>query len=324
MRLVLTLLAHTFAGAALLIACSGSSDAPPPSSLDDGGVDPKGDAGGRSVSPDIYAVAICKHLEKCNPIYFRHTFATTTTCTAKLKPRTAAALNAPGNIVTAAQLEACTSRLNNSCDDYIGSLPECEFVGTQPDGAGCAFSGQCAGAECVGATPTECGKCGVLAGGGMDCSKVTCRAPFACADGRCVARGDEGNTCSSAAPCKDTLTCVEGECKRRPGNAAPCDPNRSACDPTQSLVCVPTQPGESTGTCQPQLFAKLDEACGLDSTTGITTECEGSACSKPGEKGTCVPFLADGADCGETLPACDYALGCVKGKCQGLDTTTCN
>lgn len=290
----------------------------------DAGVGSDTDASAERAAPKVYARALCDFYRKCDPIEFRRLYVTLETCNAKLLPQTTAALSAPGNVVTAAELAACTSKLGVTCDDTLFTIPECEFRGTQPNDTKCAFGGQCSGAECRGRTPSECGTCGSVVGGGLDCSSgALCANGFVCLDGACRAPVGEGATCASSAYCKATLVCIDGTCKPRLGLDAACDSANDGCDRTLGLECIPTGPSESTGTCQPPFFAKVGEDCGFNAATGLTTYCEGSACKGLDAPGKCTAFQPEGSDCFEDEDLCDVGLTCLKGKCQALDPAQC-
>ena len=68
-------------------------------------------------------------------------------------------LNAPGNGITAAAIDACADELRTSCDpgDKCSALGS--TTGTLPDGTACGSDAQCQGGACEGDATTGCGKC---------------------------------------------------------------------------------------------------------------------------------------------------------------------
>lgn len=194
--------------------------------------------------------------------------------------------DAPGNGVTAAQLDACAAAYEIAdCNLVDGPPQECDFHGLAPPGAHCFSGTQCASGNCrgdVGINPGggglsfACGICSDFAQVGEVCESV-CTAGSVCVltsrDAsvyRCAAIhvGAEGTACDELANlCKNDLFCDR-----------------------DSRRCVPLR--------------GLGEPCGSMYPTGCTAPnyCDGAP-------GTCRAPAAQGEDCskGQT---CAAGLAC--------------
>lgn len=197
----------------------------------------------------------------------------------------------PGNGVTAAALETCSTLLQTgSCETPDGPPPECDFRGTFPGGAPCFHDSQCQSGFCPnrlippdGPTFYRCGTCAEVAPSvGSNCLRGTC---------------PKGSQCINTDPRKPSATCLpvvvgaEGD----------------ACDEV-TLLCAPDYFCDGpTRRCVP--LRDAGETCGSKWVTGCKAPLY---CIAVG--GVCTAPSSVGEPCTENvhcLPgtACDVATG---------------
>jgi hypothetical protein len=232
------------------------------------------------------------------------------------------ALNAPGNGITAAAVDACAARIKDSCLEDSDCEDLSNARGSLPDGAACGTDAQCAGGDCKKseAGDTSCGTCVQLAAIGAACGSglpscvkgATCSTTGSAAKGTCVARATnlaEGETCydpkqpSSFAQCASGLTCKLGtgsaviKCTKRGTTGEACT---SSSDCTTDLGCI-------GGTCGARL------ADGAACKSG--SDCSSGACPTATKKCTAPTYGAAGATCN------DDDLRCARGDCSRTGDT---
>lgn len=301
-------------------AAAGPGDAGPGNGGDGSStpVDPTTQRG----SPRVYADALCGYYEKCDPVLLNRSFGGLESCKAQMLVRTTDSLNASGNVVTQATLEACTSKLGlASCADQLGSLAECDFRGTNDDGATCLYSGQCKGGACNlqltdAGTYTACGLCAERRGEGADCRAADCQIGLFCAsDVKCHPVGKLGDPCDTTRPCPTHLLCSSGGICSKPLTAgSTCDSRavRNPCDGTKGESCV-------NGVCKALVYAKPGEHCGYDASGASYSECMGGFCT---DAGVCEAFHAAGAPC-PLNRECATFLRCEEGVCKRHEAAMC-
>ena len=234
------------------------------------------------------------------------------------------ALNAPGNGITAAAVDACATRIQSSCleDDACDDLSNAR--GSLPDGAVCGTPAQCSGGDCKrsSAGDTSCGTCGQLAAIGAACGPgmpscvrdATCQTATAGGNATCVAQPSnlaEGATCydpkapTSFGRCASGLACKGGtgsgtvsKCAKRGATGDACT---SSGECTADLSCV----AKACAAPQPE---------GAACTNG--SECASGACASETRKCTTPTYGAAGAVCN------GQELRCLRGDCATGDTST--
>lgn len=298
---------------------------PTPTQPGDGGsVQPSPDAAPVRPSPAVYAQAVCNHDQRCFPIYLRRYFNGLNDCATKVSTEWARVLAAPGNVTTAAQLDACSAKLGTLCSDEFAGIPECNFRGTLPDGASCMYGSQCASGDCFQVASTaDCGVCTQQAPEGASCANAYCQPGLICTDpSTCVRPVGEGGACDDTKPCATGLLCTSGKCAKPLLLGAGCQVDADKCDWDKGETCVPTTVGGKNGKCTTDAFGKLGQTCGWDA-KGAYTECEAASCSNPNNTGTCAEFLGVGMPCSADGTECMYGLACSAGRCKARDASTC-
>ena len=298
-----------------------------------------GDSGGSTslaqACADL-ATSECNQQQACDPRGFAFGYADVATCVARTQLPCPVLAQASGSGYHPAAIEACARALATAtCADVGNGVgpAACQIRGTLPVGAACADDSQCAGAENYCQLSGTCGVCAArkpLSDPSSPLSFGDCAGNDGCQDGlvcnltQCSALVAPGAACDLSHPCGWGYACVSGTCAvpMLPAGAT-CDPEASACDPTQGLVCP------EAGTCVAFPTAGLGETCGLDADSGLVTSClGGTICNVTSGNylGTCVTPLADGAACDATTylyDQCQPPAACTDGFCNFPDPLAC-
>lgn len=282
------------------------------------------------------ATSQCNQQQACNPRGLAAAYADLATCVARTQLTCPVLAQAAGSGYQAAAIEACARALATAtCADVGNGVgpAACQIRGTLPVGAVCADNSQCAGAANYCRLSDSCGVCAArkpvsdpndpLAFG--DCAGSDgCQDGLICNLSLCAATVAPGAACDLTHPCGWGYSCVSGTCGVPMLQAgATCDPEASACDPTQGLVCP------NAGMCAVLPTAVLGETCGLDATVGLVTGClGGTVCNVTSGNylGTCVMPLADGDPCDATTylyDQCQTPAACTDGFCNFPDPLAC-
>lgn len=292
--------------------------------------------------------ASCARLDACWKNGTTIQWGDVPTCESRMQLSCLAALAAPSTGRTTTSEESCAQAIPaESCTDFFDNsqpAPCRPPAGGLGNGAGCAFSAQCASAFCGFAPAAACGTCQPAPTVGTSCANLeSCGPGLVCANGACAAYASNGAQCNDGQPCGSGLTCVtppaatNGTCMPVGTTVgAACDPKRQTnpvCDFTQGLYCEGT-----TKKCAALAFAGAGQPCGRIG-TGFTACTGGSECvaGAPGADGgvssMCVAPVADGAACNTVSgPPCARPARCVgsaldggaSGKCAIADATQCH
>src|SRR5579862_2069816 len=252
---------------------------------------------GASVSADQactdLAAATCAKVDDCAFNGTTQRYGGATTCQIRQKAVCLERLVASGTGNNPTAVEACVQGTPGaSCDDFdAGNIPECESkIGTEPNGAPCAFGGQCESSVCAIAAGTNCGTCAAPTSAGDSCARTPCSHGFTCvaAIQQCEPIGAAGGACDADHPCGAGLTCVtpagsaEGTCQRSGTSAgAPCDPKHQTapgCNASMGFYC-------SAGTCVPLAYVTAGGQCGTGVACTYASTCFGA---QGAVMGTCV------------------------------------
>lgn len=278
------------------------------------------------------AMARCARLQACsNGALITTRYGDMNTCVTRIELNCKSSLTAPDTGASPATTEACVADIpSESCTDYIDNNPSaaCQAQkGTRPDGAACAFAGQCANSFCHVAKGAACGTCGSPPAAGaacdtaadcgydMACTKAGTCATFVAANGMC----DAGNPCEVGLACVGSTMTTMGTCQPQVTTmGTACDPTRKTgpdCERDIGLYCDPT-----SLTCKPLTFDTGGQPC------GVGEACSGSSLCvmQTPPNGTCSSVAADGAACDDTNgPSCLNPARCVSGTCKLPDGASC-
>lgn len=307
--------------------------------------------------PAAYRSAACSYLVRCGM------FPDSTSCQSAnlpvivdgfrldLDPNLVAAIDAGRVQLDTAQAQLCLAAIGAlSCDRTSGDLDmvfqRCLHVlhGTLAGGASCFLDEECISNQCSGSSTTDACVAGTCVGDtppatmpaelGMPCTFETGCVEGAFCDynetGTCVARRNQGESCSSTRECAAGLGCVGDlppfTCQPLPGLGEPCPYlicrdvgtycsasgtcervglEGAACSGVVG-ECAPDYPCDtSTGTCT--RAPGVDEPCGY--TTAIRCFDAGLVCDEA--VSTCIAPKEDGEPC--TVDAV-----CKSGHCDVL------
>jgi hypothetical protein len=263
-------------------------------------------------------------------------------------------LTAPGASPSYAGIQACIAQMKTaSCQDYLDStvgldptaMPACSTPtpGSLANGAGCAYSRQCASNFC-NSPEGQCGNCAPLVAMGGACNGTTevCILGLGCSSATktCVPHGGRGTTCSADYDCFINLVCdpTTQACTDYPDTAgATCIPKGDACSfrqgaglacNTQTDMCETPSQGLGGSNCGygqangGMLVCDVGFVCN-GATDGFSGVCVSGHASPPGEKCAFVPEKAlaipppDG-------PPCEAEALCIGDVCKIDSPTTCH
>lgn len=343
-------------GGAIIVACVAGC-ASSGGGFDDGGT-PKIDSGPSAATVAAeFASADCA--KKWCMVYATETRAfgdSVTDCTQQETGYLMRSLSAPGASTDYSGILACIAQINAaSCRDYVDStigfdptaMPACSkpTPGMIANGAGCAYSRQCASNFC-NSPEGQCGECAPLVAAGAACNGTTevCDRlmGFGCSATTmtCVAHVGRGESCTTDGDCFSNLLCdmTTQTCADYPDTVgATCDPTGDACSFRlgAGLVCndmsdmceMPSYGlgGASCGLMQPNgglLVCDVGYVCD-GSTDGFSGKCISGHAAPPGEKCAFVPAKTlpypppDG-------PPCEAEAICIGGTCKIDDPSTCH
>ncbi|MFO0592145.1 MAG: hypothetical protein U0441_31670 [Polyangiaceae bacterium] len=261
-----------------------------------------------------YASALCASISKCLPGQAAG-LGGQATCESIYSPEMERVFALPDIDFGADQVQRCADILKSiGCDElysYVGTNPDCQFVGTRAEKEPCAAAVQCASGYCRYTSADGCGVCAPRVALGADCSAdwLACEPGTFCgSDGKCATIPvKEGDACMSG-PCGLTLMCVDGKCAASEGAACT---GLLDCNLTNGYVC-----DDATMTCKQATFADVGEACGDDQLHSCTIagNCEGKKCVARSEVGE---------DCNGNV-LCARDLECVDNKCAERTYPTCD
>lgn len=279
-----------------------------------------------------YASAYCARLDTCNSFYLEIFFSDKATCEARILPRCTGMFDLPGVTISQGDVQACAEAYAATpCEDpFGGPLPEaCRFAGDRPDGAACAASAQCKGAQCDVGTMGGwgiCGACATRLAAGAACSlnihnaTAYCESGTYCSEGSstCVTFAREGEACAQR-NCGPDLLCTGGVCTGPLPEGAACS-NHFDCGFDFGGLC-----SSATNKCVQTGVAELGGACGGDIGSGDYTRCRGDSwCDVTGK---CAARLAEGDACAldpvKETPLCGLGLQCRSGRCTS-DYPSCD
>jgi len=276
----------------LLVACSGSG----------------GSEGGGGTCAQ-YVSALRSYFDRCGD---GTSSSVLTNASARLEAACNRGLTAPGATNMAAQIAACTQKVQAASCDGADDF-DCELTGgTLEDGAPCGESYQCKGGACRTAPGETCGKCAQRVPIGGDCtSSSECVEGAGCLQGS----GDTGK-------CVAEKIAKAGEkCSGEGGELVRCDAGLSCSFTGGELTCK--APGAAGADCSSRLDCLNDLRCvkgkcadglaeGGDCTFG--SECaKGLDCSRD-KKCARVVYVKAGEEC-------DSTRRCERGSCRGMQVT---
>jgi hypothetical protein len=274
------------------------------------------------------ATSQCNQQQACDPRGLAGVYADVATCVARTQLPCPVLAQTRGSGYQAAAIEACARALATaSCADVGNNVgpAACQIRGTLPLGAACADDSQCAGAANYCRLSGACGVCAARKPVSGDCAGSDgCQDGLVCNLTLCAATLAPGAACDLSHPCGWGYACVSGFCAvPMLAAGAACDPEASACDSTQGLVCP------NAGMCAVLPTAGLGQTCGLDADDGLVTGCVGgTVCDVTSGNylGTCVAPLADGDACDATTflyDQCQPPAACADGFCNFPDPLAC-
>ena len=311
----------TLSGAGVLAACSSSNSGddslgPVPDAASDTSI--ATEAGSDAADPaqltacQNYVDAYCAKLTTCQG-------GVTPSCEA-MKATCPDLLFGSGSTLAPSDVSSCSVQLAAaSCLDFYNDPPaSCVKPGTRAAGASCAFSSQCQSARCVDDN-AHCGYCARIADDGENCNMagVVCGPGKWCDSyntGACAPVPAPGAPCNVLGP--SYVYCPQGlDCARSAGQTADqstCQPRAQAGQPCNvepggdflycaygSASCNVTDAAANAGTCI--AYGNVGDICGLRS-DGVSVQCDSQSgyCryDDGGDRGTCAPFAAVGAPCG--------------------------
>jgi hypothetical protein len=288
-------------------------------------------SGGPSVSLETacadMAQSQCENFKACSPNAFDRTYPDVSTCAARTKPNCAILAGAAGSGYEAAAIEACAKAMAaTSCAAFANNMgpAACRIRGTLPLGAGCSDDSQCAGdANFCKLTITGCGECAPRKQSDPNDPNATgdcydnsgCLEGLVCSVFECVPALQPNSPCGISDTCMAPYACVGGTCVMPTlGPGAACDYRFDGCDPNQRLYCL------NEMVCGIVPIVHLGEVCGimnnLDVGCGEGTACDATAGNYTGH---CVPRLADGAACDNSVnnyDQCQPPASCTDGFCN--------
>ena len=294
-----------------------------------------GTTGGSSVTAACTDAAskLCNKLATCSPLLLQLLYSDSNGCNNAWNFTCQALANANGSPFTSDNIGTCgQASASASCGDAVnailaGTLPGCDFHGSVAQGAACAASSQCAGANSYCQIPVGqlCGVCAMRAPANGQCTQtVDCQAGLTCNSmGTCVTPGASGAQCGNSSPCQSGLTCTQAKCAAWAEDAnAKCDPSALlACDYTKGLFC------NGSSVCAMVTVGTPGGMCGTSSTLSNYTVCPGAVfCPTPANSlmGTCPKIAADGSACDGNATICNPPSVCVNGTCSKYDPSSCH
>jgi hypothetical protein len=201
--------------------------------------------------------------------------------------------------------------LSVSCANFNNNLEpsDCLTPGNFAEGSPCADETQCAGRRCIITQGATCGRCGSKRLTGEPClSNESCQPGLVCASGNrlCVAPGATGTACDPNNPCQAQYACRDGACTPRGQDGAPCQAGRD-CDAFNGFGC-------NGGQGQCRKFSVAPNTCRTNS-DGTFEVCADSGFCKA-DTNTCVFAAEDGQACSlDQGPSCRLPAACIGGKC---------
>ncbi len=295
----------------------------------------------------MLAQARCRQRDTCTAgFYDKTTYPDVMTCEAREQLSCERSLAAPKTGNSPQRTLDCSVALHSgSCDQLLAGITPTACLpptGMIPDGAPCAFSGQCQSGYCSLPKTAACGSCASQPKVGDSCASTgSCGAVLACdgATNTCVTPPKTGDSCDKTHPCLHNLSCVgatkssSGTCQLQPTVAgANCDAKRKTlpdCDHGVGLYC-----NASPGRCVQVGFAAASGAsCGTLTDGSVVACAAGASCIVPAgqSQGTCMKDAADDGVCDTVIgPSCARPAHCVvttqggtSGKCRLLDGSFC-
>jgi hypothetical protein len=280
-----------------------------------------GEVSGSRVSRDwalacaAWQRAVCDKYETCQDGRATRTYGSMQACVERGTTACELGVNTPGEAPRAPSdlMQCATSFAAQTCDEWFAGAPrDCKppQAGRWAIGHSCRYGGQCVSLRCEYADGVSVsGHCAPTAKVGDTCvescggtSGLSCITDV---DGhrRCIQLGDAHATCTDAEPCAFGLFCARidasaaGECEpptAQPGEACN-DVTGPFCDDRRDSFCDP-----ASNRCGPRKLNPVGEPCGRF-TDGTVVACESmTTCvveSVTSSQATCVPDLADGANC---------------------------
>jgi hypothetical protein len=115
-----------------------------------------------------------------------------------------------------------------------------------------------------------------------------------------------GGACSPAQPCRESLACLDGTCRRKGAPGAPCT-EQTDCDLINGAACNP-----ATRRC---IAYRVGGTCGF-APDGSAVFCAGAGFCQAAQR-TCTPPAVDGAPCDDIVgPNCMLPATCTFGVCR--------
>ncbi len=280
-------------------------------------------------------------------VYVLKNYGDMATCLARQKLACMNSVSAPGTGTSPGQLEKCAAEFATwSCVDLFDNganpPPDCALPGKLPNGAVCAFAGQCASRFCSGTKNAACGTCADQPIDGTSCATSGCAPGQSCktessGDMLCrdrLALGDV--TCTSDTVCDAFSSCV-GASASDPTKTGVC----TASSTSVEAACGGTNPGcvgdlglaclgaAGAKTCETIAYVHAPAACAT-LPDASRADCVAGDCFTPSApatttdtNATCLAKVQEGAACDSQVgPLCLAPARCVL-SASGTTTGTC-
>ncbi|HSY25535.1 MAG TPA: PKD domain-containing protein, partial [Polyangiaceae bacterium] len=324
---------------ALLVACDGTTVAPPTPACD--GSTGCEDAGGEAGScvaglscplADLCALGVTRCVQGQSVCVHQATAADGTPCGT-------GAVCEQGSCSGCADAGACTpvKACRTGTLSCNGMVTTCLESGNAPNGIACGAGGTCVAGECVvcedagaACTPSEACKTGTLSCGDGSASQcmatgnvvdgTPCSSDQVCSAGACVPCVDE-SSCAPANPCHaGTMSCSDGpvscvDTGKNVNDGTSCGPG-SSCENGACIACAESAPCVPANPCHAgSISCSTGTAICVDSMQVAIagTQCgDGGACTFDGVCAIC----SSGASCTPSLPCYAGTTVCTQGSSQ--------
>ncbi len=328
-------------------ACSGPADLrtlddPKPKTHHDAGKKDSGpkdagdvDAADHAACND-YAAIICAKLDSCTGnVNVAENYSSNDECIVREALSCITSLDAPDNAASAAGIERCGAGIMaGSCGDFFDhtNFPSSCIArpGPRPNGAACAFNGQCDSTWCYLPASAACGTCTTRPEAGAPCAvNGDCGGQsLHCSSGikTCEPVVASGSVCDATHLCPYEESCVvpdggtSGLCTVRGALGSACDAKLTKaplCANDFGYFCP-----SATDICAPITAAFTDQTCGTLAgvvVNGVRGPSHSAVCyggtdcfPTTTSSGFCTPPAADGQPCDSVLgPSCENPARCV-------------
>lgn len=264
-----------------------------------------------------YAQALCERVEACAPFLARTGLGRGSLCVDAVAERCFETAGLGGSQRTPEALSSCAEETRKStCDAFLESFPEpCALPpGKLADGAGCAFSEQCASTFCAREADVACGVCMAAPRAGERCVQGACARGLLCTSaGACVAPARLGQPCGPNDPCARLLFCDTGVCVPRRELGEGCA-GFGQCDTFGETSCA------ANSLCVATRVVGKGQACDLTANALVLCEAPYRCIDD-----VCAEGHPQGATCGSagSHECAGFQSECIRGRCVAPVVEAC-